>query len=155
MSSLISICTITVICTWIWAHPLAYFYLSAGSTLTPQSKRPLDQPDTMALRHKAVQFLANGLATTTRATYAAGQQRFAANSLPTALPPPPEPPTQLGNKGSQPFVKPLMLPQSSYRTHPSVIHNTPGNFQHCSHHYQGLHLRHPVHACVSRTTRTI
>ena len=58
--------------------PLTYFYLFTGSTLTPKSKRPPDQPDTMELRHKAVQFLANGLATTTRATYAAGQQRFAA-----------------------------------------------------------------------------
>ena len=45
---------------------------------TPQSKRPPDQPDTKELRYKAVQFLANDFATTTRATYAAGQQRLAA-----------------------------------------------------------------------------
>ena len=80
--------------TWIWAHPLAYFYLSTGSTLTPQSKKPPDQPDTTELRHKAVQFLANGLATTTRATYTVGQQ------------------------GSQPFVKPIMLPQTQLQNTP-------------------------------------
>ena len=79
MSSLILICAITFIHTWIWAQPLAYFYLSTGYIPpTPQSKRPPDQPDTKELRYKAVQFLANDFATTTRATYAAEQQRFAA-----------------------------------------------------------------------------
>ena len=46
-------------------------------------------------------------------------------------------------------------PNPSFRTHPDIIHNTPGNFQHCSHYYQGLHFCHPAHACLSRTTHRV
>ena len=47
------------------------------------------------------------------------------------------------------------LPYPSFRTHPHIIHDAPGNFQYCPHHYQGLHFCHPAHACASRTTYTI
>ena len=69
-----------------WLTSLTYFYLSTGSITTLQSKRPPDQSDTTKLRHKAVQFLANSLPTTTRATYAARQQRFAVSIKPLMLP---------------------------------------------------------------------
>ena len=111
--------------------PLTCFYLSTGSTLTPQSKRPPDQPETAEFRHKAVQVLANGLATTTSATYAAGQKRFTA------------------------FVKPLMLPQSQLQNTPFCYLQHTWQLPTLLTPYQGLHLRHPAHACVSRTTHTI
>ena len=95
MSFLISICAITVIRTWIQVHPLAYFYLSTGS------------PSHLKARGHQ----------TSQTQRSLGTKQY--NSLPTALSPPPEPPTQLGNKGSQPFVKPLMLPQSQLQNTPS------------------------------------
>ena len=95
---------------------------------SPQSKRLPDQPVTTELRHKAVQFLANGLATTTRATYAAGQQRFTAFC-------------QTINASPIPATEHILL---LFATHLATSNIA-----------QGLHLRHPTHACVSRTTRTI
>ena len=47
------------------------------------------------------------------------------------------------------------LPYPSFRTPPYTIHDVPGNFQYCPHHYQGLHFCHPAHVCASRATHTI
>ena len=90
---------------------------------SPQSKRPPDQPITTELRHKAVQFLANGLA-----TYAAGQQRFTAFC-------------QTINASPIPATEHTLLLFATQLATSNIA--------------QGLHVRQPTHACVSRTTRTI
>ena len=69
-----------------------------------------------------------------------------------ALSLPLELPAQLANKSCSPLSNHQLLPNLSFRTHPSIICNTLGNFQHLPQPYQGLHFHHPAHACVSRTT---
>ena len=71
---------------YITCMPLLMFILqSLSCNLNPSthsyiSTLPTGRPhlDTMELQHKATQLLTSGLATTTRATYTAGQQRFSA-----------------------------------------------------------------------------
>ena len=87
MPSIILTLAIIVISLWIQAHPsLISTYLQA---LSPHHK---------ARGHQ-----------TSQTQQISGTKQY--NSSPMALPPLPEPPTQLGNKGLQPFVKSLMLPQ--------------------------------------------
>ena len=94
MPSVILIFAIIVLCMWKRAHPPRLFL--PIHRLYPHTTK---QEATRPARHNRAQ---------------------AQNStIPHQwLPPPPEPPTQLGNKDLQPFVKPLMPPQSQLQNTP-------------------------------------